>query len=154
MGLVFCDYFQQLFSSNGARKIDGILDALRLMVTQEENGWLCLSFTWGEIEGALFQMFPTKSPSMDGLLALFYQKYWGVVGNDVVGFCLQVLNCGGSVKEINHNMFQFVESIARIQNNSLQQGKKCSSKQLHRHFLLIPWGYFSCRLLCVVNYRQ
>ncbi|BFG40501.1 hypothetical protein CerSpe_267750 [Prunus speciosa] len=62
MGSVFCDYFQQLFSSYGARNVDGILDAMRSVITPEQNGWLYLPFTWDEIEGALFQMFPTKSP--------------------------------------------------------------------------------------------
>ncbi|CAL2228169.1 unnamed protein product [Prunus armeniaca] len=66
VGSVFCDYFQQLFSSNGTRNVDGILDTMRLVITPEQNGWLCLPFTRGEIEGALFQMFPTKSPDMDG----------------------------------------------------------------------------------------
>ena len=30
--------------------------------------------------------------------ALFYLKYWEVVGDDMVGFCLNVLNRGASVK--------------------------------------------------------
>ncbi|BFG24482.1 hypothetical protein CerSpe_107560 [Prunus speciosa] len=98
VGSIFCDYFQQLFSSNGAWNVDGILGAVRPVITLEQNGWLRLPFTRGKIEGALFQIFPTKSPGMDGFLAFLYQKYWDGVGNDVVGFCLQVLNGGGSVK--------------------------------------------------------
>ncbi|KAH0996906.1 hypothetical protein GBA52_020770 [Prunus armeniaca] len=56
-------------------------------------------------------MFPTKSPGVDGMSALFYQKYWGVVGNDVVGYFLIVLNGGASVKEINHTLLTLIPKI-------------------------------------------
>ncbi|CAL2224903.1 unnamed protein product [Prunus armeniaca] len=56
-------------------------------------------------------MFPTKSPGVDGMWALFYQKYWGVVDNDVVGYCLNVLNGGASVKEINHTLLTLIPKV-------------------------------------------
>ncbi|CAL8084317.1 unnamed protein product [Prunus armeniaca] len=50
------------------------------------------------------------------------------------------------------NMFQFVQDC--LWKKLHGWNSKLLSKQSHRHFLLIPWGYFSCQLLCVVNYRQ
>ncbi|PQQ08386.1 hypothetical protein Pyn_29687 [Prunus yedoensis var. nudiflora] len=48
----------------GCSNMNGVgqQDAVRPVITPEQNGWLCLPFTRDEIEGALFQMFPTKSP--------------------------------------------------------------------------------------------
>ena len=36
-----------------------------------------------DIEAALFQMGPMKSPGPDGLAAMFYLRHWSLVKNDV-----------------------------------------------------------------------
>lgn len=36
-----------------------------------------------EVKRALFHMHPDKSPGPDGMSPGFYQKYWGIVGEDV-----------------------------------------------------------------------
>ncbi|KAA3456600.1 reverse transcriptase [Gossypium australe] len=41
---------------------------------------------------ALKGMGPTKAPGSDGFPALFYQRYWHIVGRDVTEFCLGILN--------------------------------------------------------------
>ncbi|KAI5343257.1 hypothetical protein L3X38_011133 [Prunus dulcis] len=53
-------------------------------------------------------MFPTKSPGIYGMLALFYQKYGDLVGDEVVAFCLNVLNGGASVKDINETLITLI----------------------------------------------
>ena len=50
----------------------------RISATMREN--LEREFTRLEVKEALFQMHPAKSPGPDEMLALFYQKYWHVVG--------------------------------------------------------------------------
>ncbi|CAL2228927.1 unnamed protein product [Prunus armeniaca] len=81
------------------------------ILTPSQNLRLNQVFLREEIETSLGQMFPTKSPGVDGMSALFYQKYWGVVSNDVVGYCLNVLNGGASVKEINHTLLTLIPKV-------------------------------------------
>ena len=50
---------------------------------------LDLKPTHDEIRMALFQMHPTKASGIDGFHALFFQKFWDIVCDDVVGLvCL------------------------------------------------------------------
>lgn len=37
-----------------------------------------------EVKEAMFHMHPDKSPGPDGMTPAFYQKFWRIVGNDVV----------------------------------------------------------------------
>ncbi|CAB4308921.1 unnamed protein product [Prunus armeniaca] len=92
----------------GSCGFDDILEAVQLAVTSEMNARLLLHFKREELEKALGQMFPTKSSRMDGMLALFYQKYWRVVGDDVTNFCLNILNGRGSVQTINHTLLTLI----------------------------------------------
>ena len=46
-------------------------------------------------------MHPTKAPGPDGMSAIFYQKYWDVIGNDIINTILNVLNSNASVAPLN-----------------------------------------------------
>ncbi|KAI5335391.1 hypothetical protein L3X38_025524 [Prunus dulcis] len=97
-----------LFATMGSCGFDDILEAVQLVVTREMNARLLLHFRRKELEKALGQMFPTKSPGMDGMPALFYQKYWRVVGDDVTDLCLNILNGRDSVQTINHTLLTLI----------------------------------------------
>ena len=63
---------------------------------------LSSEYTAKEVKVALFQMGPTKAPGPDGINALFYQKFWHVVGDTVVLAMLDFLNNGNMLPKINH----------------------------------------------------
>ncbi|CAM8984002.1 unnamed protein product [Rhodiola kirilowii] len=56
------------------------------------NKGLMEEFTEEEVRNALFQMCPTKAPGPDGFSALFYQKCWHIVKDDVTEVVLRCLN--------------------------------------------------------------
>lgn len=54
-----------------------------------------------EIEESIKQIHPLRAPGSDGLPALFYQKYWHLVGNDVKRLVKSILNNQESLEKIN-----------------------------------------------------
>ena len=59
-------------------------------------------FSADEIKEAVFQMAPTKAPGPDGMNAVFYQKFWHIVGDNVVSVVLDFFNSGCMVSSLNY----------------------------------------------------
>lgn len=73
-------------------------------------------FSSVEIERALKQMGATKAPGPDGLPPIFYQKYWAVIGDDVVSKCLEFLNGDGDIGEFNHTLLALIPKVVSPKN--------------------------------------
>lgn len=81
---VAVEFFRDLFTTSTPARIDKVVDKVSRRVTTVMNQNLTKDFTAVEIHRALHQMFPTKAPSDDGMPALFFQKFWHIMGSDVV----------------------------------------------------------------------
>lgn len=79
--------YANLFTSEGSNEGERLLQHIDPVVMEEMNTRLTAVFTDEGIETALFQMGPTKSPGPDGYPAMFYQRHWSLVKDDV---CLAV----------------------------------------------------------------
>ncbi|XP_040945782.1 uncharacterized protein [Gossypium hirsutum] len=79
-------YFLRLFSTGGQHNFENILTGIRRCISEEDNIKLNARFTKDEIREALSGMGPAKTPGEDGFLALFYQKCWSIVGDDISNF--------------------------------------------------------------------
>lgn len=77
----FKDYFEGISFSPSpfSEDIEVVLDTVEVSVTTQMNEELGKSFIVEEIDEALSQMSPLKSPGPDGFGAGFYKKYWSIV---------------------------------------------------------------------------
>lgn len=113
IGIVATNYFKNLFKSsnpsNSATAIatEGIFGKLFEVQIRE----LDKSFTLAEVEIAMKGMPPLKAPGEDGLQALFYQRYWDVVGRDTTRMCLKVLNEEEDIGSINKTLITLIPKI-------------------------------------------
>lgn len=75
------------------------------------NNNLLGEFKAGEIKRALNQMHPTKAPRLDSMPAIFYQKYWVVVGSNVIDCVLNTLNSGKTSKGLNETYICLIPKV-------------------------------------------
>ncbi|KAL5735902.1 hypothetical protein ACOSQ2_030690 [Xanthoceras sorbifolium] len=103
MSSVVLDYFSDLFRSiqPSSSDLSAASSFLESKVNAQMAGRLGEAFTRAEVRSAVFEMGPNKAPGPDGFHALFFQKFWNVVGEDVSSVCLKVLNGGYSIEEFN-----------------------------------------------------
>ena len=110
---VAVSYFEKLYRTSNPDKIAEVVEAIDPKVSAEMNQSLIKQFTREEVEAALKQMHPSKSPGPDGMPALFYQNYWDIVGSDVVCMVLNVLNSNMSMADLYKT---FITLIPKINN--------------------------------------
>ena len=108
---VAVQYFNHLFSRGPCSRIEECLEAIPHKVISEMQQILTDEFNEDEIKAALFQMGSTKAPGPDGMNALFYQKFWHIVGDIVVSAVLEFLNDGHMMPELNHTHIVLIPKI-------------------------------------------
>ena len=87
------------------------LNAVPHKITIEMYQLLTSDYNADEIRAVLFQMGPTKAPGPDGMNALFYQKFWHIVGDNVIAAVLDFLNSSYMVPEINYTHIVLISKV-------------------------------------------
>ncbi|XP_062102876.1 uncharacterized protein LOC133813856 [Humulus lupulus] len=77
------EYFQTLFKSS-VDEWDEVVSCVVPTITPSQNAMLLAPIEDDEVKSALFHMHPDKSPGPDGMSPGFYQKFWPIVGQDVI----------------------------------------------------------------------
>jgi hypothetical protein len=75
------------------------------------NALLSAVFTPEEVDQALDQMHPLKSPGPDSFGASFYQKHWQIVGDEVRKAVLDYLNLGIFDQSINSTYIALIPKL-------------------------------------------
>ena len=104
-------FFEDLYTTSHPSRIHEVISSIPTRVTWDMNQQLIKEFTSEEVLMALQQMHPTKSPKPDDMSAIFYKKYWSIVGNDVTKMALNVLNSNMSMVEINKTNITLVPKV-------------------------------------------
>ena len=87
-------YFHDLFQSTSSTEFDGFLDEVTQLVMAAQNNRLKALASEEEVRTTLFIMHPEKAPDPDEMTALFYQKSWSVIKDDVVNMVNDFLSSG------------------------------------------------------------
>ncbi|XP_050231894.1 uncharacterized protein LOC126680759 [Mercurialis annua] len=120
MEAVIQDYFSELFKSSNPSEedLEKVLKHVSPTVSRESNSMLCSSFTKNDITQALKEMSPTKAPGEDGFPALFYQRYWQIIGEDISKVCLQILNNNALISPVNATIIALIPKVKKCVNMS------------------------------------
>ncbi|KAK3230421.1 hypothetical protein Dsin_002302 [Dipteronia sinensis] len=110
---VITDYFGKMFSSSSpsSAQIDKVTASVEQQLSTRNSLFLDRAFSAEEIKKAIFDMSPTKAPGLDGLPALFYQKFWDKIGGDVTRACLRCLNDGEPFESVNGTLITLLLKI-------------------------------------------
>ena len=84
-------YFNVVFSSGGSR-FNEVIQCMDLVISSKQNQMLTAPFSPSDVRNALSGMHPDKSPRPDGTNLAFYQKFWHIIGHDVLATCLEFIN--------------------------------------------------------------
>ena len=104
-------YFENIFKAGDCDRLEECLVAVHPKVSPDMRDLLSSEYNPEEIKAALFQMGPTKAPGPDGMNALFYQKFWHIVGDDVINAVLDFLNNGIMVPDLNYTHIVLIPKI-------------------------------------------
>ena len=86
------DYYQTLFIASATTHMTEVIDKVDRVVTDDMRRTLMLPYTEEDVRVALFQMHPSKSSGLDSMSPYFFQKFWHIVGPDVMSIVLSVLH--------------------------------------------------------------
>ena len=104
-------YFKNIYTTTNPTRIGDVVSHIPTKVSGEMNDSLVRNFSAEEARVALQQMHPTRAPGPDGMLAIFYQKYWNIVGSDVTSMVLNVLNLDNPMTELNKTNITLVPKV-------------------------------------------
>lgn len=90
-----------------------LLEAVTPVINDDMNLNLCAAFTKDEVQTACKQIHPSKVPGSDGMPGMFYQKFWSILGTDVITFCLECLNGNRSLDEVNKTFIVLIPKVKK-----------------------------------------
>ncbi|CAA7037615.1 unnamed protein product [Microthlaspi erraticum] len=110
---VAVNYFDSLFTSNLPVDFTGVLENVSERITITENEVLTRRATEAEVREALFMMHPEKAPGPDGITALFFQRSWHIVKEDVLTMVNDFLTSGSFDERLNMTNICLIPKTSR-----------------------------------------
>ena len=92
LGNYIANHYKSLFTSSAGTLTDDLLSRVPTVVTPEMNARLIRPYSGEDVKKALESIGDLKAPRPDGMPAVFYKKFWELVGMKVQEEVLGVLN--------------------------------------------------------------
>jgi hypothetical protein len=86
--------YTTLFHFQGPQRLEELINTVERNVSPQMNEFLIADFTEEEVNAALNGIGDIKAPGPDGMPAIFFKKYWELIGSRVKNEVLYVLNGG------------------------------------------------------------
>ncbi|KAL9679286.1 hypothetical protein QQ045_017144 [Rhodiola kirilowii] len=108
---IVTSYFYNMFQSSISGNNWGIEDQLGCItqvVSEEMNSWLLRDISEEEVRSAVFSIGPLKAPGVDGFPAIFYQKHWDSIKDNIMKEVKAFWAEGLLEKEINKTLIVLI----------------------------------------------
>ncbi|KAA3474875.1 reverse transcriptase [Gossypium australe] len=112
------DYFGNLFTASDMGLDDHLFGPVEEKVNESMNDKLIKQFTADEITNAVKMMSPLHAPGVDGFPAIFFQRYWHIIGPEISSYCLSILNGDSEIGGINKTRIVLIPKVERPKNMS------------------------------------
>lgn len=70
--------------------------------------------TRDEIHTTTFSINPKKAPGVDGIIGLFFQQYWDMIGDDVCSAVLNFFENGVMPQNVNRTLITLIPKVKRF----------------------------------------
>ena len=90
--ILACEYFSDLFTAGVHEPDLNVIEKVIPRVDQAMNDILTAPYTREEVKKALFNIGDLKAPGPDGLHAVFYKRFWHIIGEDLTDEVLIAVN--------------------------------------------------------------
>ncbi|KAH1039054.1 hypothetical protein J1N35_040797 [Gossypium stocksii] len=109
-------YFDNLFSTTDTGDDEHLLGLVEKRITNSMNDELLKPFTKEDITRAVKLMTSLKARGIDGFPAIFYQRYWHIVGLEVSSYCLSILKGEIEMGQINKTHIVLIPKVEKPKN--------------------------------------
>jgi hypothetical protein len=104
-------YFGNMFTAGVFEPDDHLLHKVKPCVTDEMNAGLCAPYTREEVKKALFNIDDLKAPGPDGLHAIFFKRYWSLIGKELTDEVLAAINSGNIPEGWNNTNIVLIPKV-------------------------------------------
>ena len=106
-------YFRNIFRSDNPSEdqFNRVLQYIPSTVTVIQNGSLMRPYTKEEVFKALSDMQPCKAPGPDGMHAIFFQKFWHIIGDEVFESVCKILSGDNFPTKINNTNIALIPKV-------------------------------------------
>lgn len=110
------NHFKELFKNHNDSPGTCLEVSIHSKFSNEDNVNLCRPISNAEIWNIVSSISPFKAPGPDGIQAVFYHKYWNIIGEDVCTFVKNCFNTNSIPLDTNKTLIALIPKIDKPDN--------------------------------------